>query len=235
MMKKRMVVKIGGSLIYKEGLSLNTEVLDMIKDWYKRKRSEYEMIVIVVGGGKLSREIGMSVKKHIKDINDVHSVSMELTQTNAYILKGYLGDKEIFNPESLGDAYEFLMHGTGVMISGGLKHGWSTDMDAAVFADVVGLKKVHKLSDVDGIYTGDPKKDPKATLISDITWDRYRKMFGISSTNDHHTPNLHIPISVECALFASNKEISFWVSGGSSFKSKRKLDSIFESGTHLHP
>ncbi|HRI05896.1 MAG TPA: hypothetical protein PLV59_03065 [Candidatus Dojkabacteria bacterium] len=233
-MGKNIVIKVGGSLMYKDGLQLNTVFLDMLKDWYKRNRDNYDMIVIVVGGGKLSREIGSVVKSHIKNIDDVHSVSMELTQTNAYILKGYIGDKNIFNPESLGDAYEFLMHGKGTMISGGLKHGWSTDMDAAVFADVIACKKVYKLSDIEGIYTDDPKKNEDARLISDITWEKYRKMFKISNRNDEHTPNLHIPISVECALFSENKKITFWVSGGSSIYNRKKLDGAFESGTHIH-
>jgi uridylate kinase len=233
-MGRRIIIKVGGSLLYDEGMQLNIGVLDMIKEWYKRKKKEYDLIVIVVGGGRLSREVGTIVKKHIRNVRDVHSVAMELTQTNAYILKGYFGDKEIFNPESLGDAYEFLMGGKGVMISGGLKHGWSTDMDAAIFADVIGERKVYKLSDIDGLYTQDPKNNPKAKLILDIKWEKYRKMFGIGNKNDEHTPNLHIPISAECSLFAENKKIAFWVSGGSTFKSKRKLDSVFESGTHIH-
>ncbi|MBI2357124.1 hypothetical protein HYV12_03700 [Candidatus Dojkabacteria bacterium] len=233
-MGKNLVIKVGGSLMYKNGLVLNSEVLTMIKDWYKRNRDRYDLIVFVVGGGKLSREVGNIVKGYIRNINDVHSVNMELTQTNAYILKGFLGDKNIFNPETLGEAYEFLMHGVGVMVSGGLRHGWSTDMDAVVFADILGSKKVHKLSDIEGLYTSDPKLDPKAKLISDITWEKYRKMFKITNRNDEHTPNLHIPISVECALFSENKGISFWVSGGKTLQARKKLESVLESGTHLH-
>lgn len=220
--------------MYKDGLELNSEVLNIIKKWYVKAKKDFDLIIIVVGGGKLSREVGGMVKGYFKNVEDRHSVAMELTQTNAHILKGYLGDKSIFNPESLGDAYEFLMDGKGVMISGGLKHGWSTDMDAAVFADIVGERRVYKLSDIEGLYTEDPKANPKAKIIKDITWDKYRKMFGIVGKSGGHTPNLHIPISVECAIFSQNKGITFWISGGNILSEKSKLELVFESGTHIH-
>ncbi|KKR05686.1 MAG: Uridylate kinase [candidate division WS6 bacterium GW2011_GWF2_39_15] len=234
MISRKIVLKLGGSLMYKGGLDLNTEVLNMFKDWYKREKHNYELIVIVVGGGRLSREVGSVIKPYVKNDSDLHSVGMELTQTNAHILKGYLGDKDVYNPQTLGEAYEFLMTGKGILISGGLRHGWSTDMDAAVFADVLGLKKVYKLSDVEGLYTADPKIDDKAKLIKDITWARYRKMFGLERKHDEHSPNLHIPISAECAVFAQNKGLSFFVSGGKLLLTKKKLENVFESGSLIH-
>lgn len=72
---------------------------------------------------------------------DLHSVAMSLTHTNATILASYLEDKEIFVPKKLGDAYEYLYMGNGrYMVSGGLKVGWSTDMDAAVFRRYYGYR-----------------------------------------------------------------------------------------------
>lgn len=235
MRKKPIVIKIGGSLLYKRDMELNLYVLKKLQKWYTEAVEMYDPLVIVVGGGKLSRTVTDRVKKYIKKDVNRHSIAMELTQTNAYVLKGYLNDDKIFCPESLGDAYEYLMSdGPKIMISGGLKTGWSTDMDAAVFADIVGLKKVYKMSDIDYLYTEDPKGNPNAKPIKDITWKKYRQMFGIDS-DDTHKPNMHIPISAECTRFCQEKEISFFISGGETIYGDKSFEETFEFGTHIHP
>ncbi|HVX92633.1 MAG TPA: hypothetical protein VHA74_00795 [Candidatus Dojkabacteria bacterium] len=232
---KSIVIKFGGSLMYKDGLQLNLPVLEKVKAWYKDNKSKYDKLCIVVGGGKLSREVVNEVDGHVKKDDDRHSIAMELTQTNAMILRGYLGDSSIVCPETLGDAYEALTDDfTKVIISGGLRRGWSTDMDASLFADVLELKKVYKLSNIDYVYDKDPFEFKNAKPILNTTWAKYKKHFGIG-VNQKHKPNLHIPISAETTTFCENKGISFFVSGGSMFKTKWNLGRIFEAGTFIHP
>jgi len=233
-MKKGIVVKIGGSLLYKEDLELNLFFINKLRKWYLEAVKKYQPVVLVTGGGRLSRKVSGLVKDHIRKEQYRHSISMELTQTNAFILKGFINDNDIYCPETLGDAYEYLMSDVSkVMIAGGLRAGWSTDMDAAVFADIIGLKKVYKLSDIESLYTEDPKGNPNAKPIKEITWKKYRGMFGID--NDNHKPDLHIPISAECSIFCENKRIGFFISGGENVYTEKKLDSLFESGTYIRP
>ena len=103
-------------------------------------------------------------------------------------------------------------------------------MDAAVFADVLGLKEVFKLSDIDHIYTADPDKDPNAKPIEKITWVEYREIFGITD-GDEHMPNAHVPISVECSRFCDRKGITFYVAGGDNLKRSKDLVDVFKTGT----
>jgi uridylate kinase len=120
------------------------------------------------------------------------------------------------------------------IISGGVKEGWSTDMDAALFADALNVKRFYKLSNIDHIYTKDPALEKDAKIITEISWPEYFKVFGIVQ-NSQHIPNANMPIDPICANFCANKELSVFVSGGKSLDETKVLETVFESGTYLHP
>ncbi|MDA8130924.1 MAG: UMP kinase, partial [Elusimicrobia bacterium] len=58
-----------------------------------------------------------------------------------------------------------------VIFAGGTGNPYfTTDTAAALRAAEIGADVIFKATQVDGVYTGDPKKDPKAKLIKDITY-----------------------------------------------------------------
>ncbi len=234
-MKSSIVLKIGGSVIYDHSLNVNQDLLDKLKDWYFRKKGDYHNIVIVVGGGSLSRDLQEKISRHIGGQEYLHSIGMSVTHTNANLLRAYIGDPEIVVPQRLGEAYELLMDsGKSIMVCGGLKVGWSTDMDAAVFADILNESRITKVSNIDYIYDKDPSVVEDATPMKDMTWDEYFKLFNIQEDSTH-TPNGNIPIDVECARFCKKKEISFWISGGNRIKQASVFEDIMTEGTLVHP
>ncbi len=234
-MRQDIVIKIGGSIIYKDDMSLNIPVLEKIKKWYVENEKKYNKIVLVTGGGKLSRNVGNLVNPSITNTIDKHGVAMLLTQTSSAIIKGYLNIDKAVIPDSLGDAFEALNdENVSVLISGGLKRGWSTDMDSVVFADILNLKKVIKLTNVDYLYSSDPRENKDAKPIMDITWDKYNDMFN-RNRKIKHSVNGNVPISVEASEFCTNREISFQISGGKNLYSAWKLNRIMQEGTLIHP
>lgn len=234
-MNKDIVIRLGGSLLYNSDLELNIDMLSKLKSWYSRNKKKYNTIAIVVGGGKLSRHMNEKVGKHLKKDMYKHGVSMQITQTNSYIVKGFLDDDSIFVPETLGDAYEKLIEeGPKVVVSGGLKEGWSTDMDAAVFADILGLERVYKLTNVDHVYTADPKVNKGAKPLKSLSWKEFADMFQITDVV-HHKPNKSTPIGPETVRFCSEKKIAFFVSGGKDLDETTNIENIFESGTFIYP
>jgi predicted uridylate kinase len=233
--KSSIVLKIGGSVIYDNSLNVNQDLLDKLKDWYFRKKDDYQNIVIVVGGGSLSRDLQEKISRHIGGQEYLHSIGMSVTHTNANLLRAYIGDPEIVVPQRLGEAYELLMDsGKSIMVCGGLKVGWSTDMDAAVFADILNESRITKISNIDYIYDKDPSVVEDATPVKDMTWNEYFKLFNIQEDSTH-TPNGNIPIDVECARFCKRKEISFWISGGNRIKQASVFEDIMTEGTLVHP
>lgn len=230
----KFVVKVGGSLLYNQDMRINELFLGKLKDWFDTYSKDFEKLAIVVGGGKLSRQVGNTLKGIVSG-DSSHNVAMQITQVNAEIVKGYLNSKEAYVPQLLTQAIDELKReGRRLVISGGLKEGWSTDMDSAVFADALGLKEVYKLSNIDHVYTSDPNVDKNAKPIKQLTWDEYFEMFNIS-VNSTHSANLSLPISVETAIFCKNKGITFYVSGGSTIYSSNSLSEVFKSGTCIKP
>jgi uridylate kinase len=233
--KKQLVLKVGGSIMYDQLLNINFDLLKRLKIWYYENKDKYSKVVLVTGGGGLSRSMQERIADNIGGVDHLHSIAMSLTQTNATILASFLEDKEIFLPKTLGDAYEFLMMSEGkTMVSGGLKIGWSTDMDAAVFADILEAGRVYKISNIDFVYDKDPKEYFDAKPIKDMTWKDYFKLFDITP-GEQHKPNGNMPLDVECVQFCSRKDISFFIAGGSTLEEIEDIGKILETGTFMHP
>lgn len=233
-MTKNIVLKIGGSIIYTSDLEINWDNLQKIKNWYKKAKVNYEKIVLVVGGGNLSREMQNKMSKNIMQEEYLHNIAMSVTQTNAAMLQAFLEDDTSFIPHRLGDAYEFLNEdGCKTLISGGLKVGWSTDMDAAAYADMLDLDIVHKLSDVDYVYDFDPDSVAQAKSFVDLSWEQYFNIFDIKE-GERHKANSNIPIDVMCAQFCKGKGISFFVCGGKTLLNNDDIDTVIKVGTLIH-
>lgn len=229
---ENIVIKVGGSLLYNDDLSLNEKFLEKLKSWYELHKGNIGKLVIVVGGGKLSRNVGKQIV-NLVETHDIHEVSMQITQVNAQIVKGFLKINNAFVPQHLMEAVEYMQREEKVVIiTGGLKEGWSTDMDALVFANALKLEKVYKLSNIDYVYDSDPKENPNAKPIKQITWSEYCEMFDIKEGTEHK-PNKSAPVSSEASIFAKNKGITMYISGGQKIYESNSLSEVFESGTVL--
>ena len=235
-MQSSIVMKIGGSLLYDDNLQINRKFLLLLANWYTEAKKQYKNIVLVIGGGKISRHITNQLAQITPSVESMHSVGMEATRLNAEIVKAFLADKDIFVPLSLGDAIEqIISNESSIIVSGGHKAGWSTDMDAAVFADILHVETIYKISGVDAIYTSDPAKDPTATPISDLTWQQYMVNFGIVPGVTKHAPGFSTPIGAFATQFCSQKGISVRFSGSNDWSSMQSIDEILAKGTFVHP
>jgi len=234
-MGENFVLKIGGSVMYDNSLNINEALLGKVKNWYMGERKNYKNVAMVVGGGSLSRDMQEKIAGSVGGEESLHNIAMSVTQTNAAVLQGYLDDMDIFLPKKLGDAYEFLMEESQkTLLSGGLKIGWSTDMDAAIYADILDVKTIFKISNVEFLYEADPKTEVNARPILDISWEEYFKLFNIVD-GDNHVANKSIPIDVNCAQFCAKKGISFFLCGGKYIQEKSNIQEILKEGTLIHP
>ena len=76
---------------------------------------------------------------------------------------------EYFNPLHIQQAFE---KGQVVIISGGTSNPFfTTDTAAALRANEIKAEILLKGTRVDGVYTADPEKDPKATKFTEISFD----------------------------------------------------------------
>ena len=225
-----IVIKIGGSILYDDDLKINVEFLEKVINWFENQRN-YENVVFVVGGGKIGRFLLNQVKENISSDSPKHRVGIKVTRVNATIFLGLFNSKDVAYFESISELCSAVKQDIKGAIIGGVVEGWSTDMVAANIASSLGLKMVHKISNIDYIYSADPNKGGNPEPFKELTWEEYIKIFH-NQIGYKHKPGMNAPIDIECSLFCREERIAFRVSGGDLDLDIMKL---LNSGTLVSP
>src|SRR5207245_10863829 len=99
-------------------------------------------------------------------------LGIQITRANAELLRlalGSIASSKI--PTTLSDLPHCVGSGKAVVM-GGLQPGQSTNAVAALAAEITRAEILVNGTDVDGVYTEDPKKNPKAKLIRSVHVDK---------------------------------------------------------------
>lgn len=102
-----------------------------------------------------------------------------------------------------------------VLVAAGWKPGFSSDNDAVILAERFGAKTVINLSNIERVYTADPKSDPNAKPLDSISWKDFRVIVG-----DKWTPGANLPFDPVASKFASEHKIKVIFAAG------RPLDNL---------
>jgi len=65
-----------------------------------------------------------------------------------------------------------------ILVGAGWKPGFSSDYDAVLMAEKFGAKSLINLSNIEYVYTQDPKVNPDAKKIEKISWKDFREIVG---------------------------------------------------------
>jgi len=219
-----IVVSVGGSLIVPD--EIDTGFLGRFRECILQKVSEGFGFYIITGGGKLARryqEAGRSVRGGNLSSDDADWLGIHSTRLNAHLLR------TMFLEEAEGriekNPTRLRAVNTSILIGAGWKPGRSTDYCAVMAAKKLGAKKLVNLSNIDYVYTEDPKKNPEAKKIENIGWSEFRKMIpkewdpGLSSPFDPVAAKEAEHLSLEVAVMngAHLEEFENYLAG-KSFK-----------------
>jgi len=170
------VVKIGGSLLFTQNEQINE---GLISEYARTIRTvftkEKEKFVVVVGGGKVARKY-ISASRALggtETYNDL--IGIEVAKLNARLLIAALGD--VATPVLPGSFQEFQAINTfteKVIVCGGFTPGQSTNAVAAALAEETQATKLINLTNVDGVYSEDPQKNPRAKLLQRISIKEFK-------------------------------------------------------------
>jgi uridylate kinase len=168
-----IVLSVGGSLIVPE--EIDTGFLSNLKTLVLAGVKKGKKFIIITGGGKVCRKYQAAAGSVSKlRSSDVDWLGIHTTRLNAQLVK------TIFIPKVeeviVKDPYEKIDFKKPILIAGGWKPGWSTDYDAVLLAKRFKATKLVNLSNIDYVYTADPKLDPTATKIEQISWKEFRKI-----------------------------------------------------------
>ena len=127
--------------------------------------------VIVTGGGKVARHFISIARSFGSDESSLDILGIEVSRLNARLLILALGDQAYpAVPKDLEQVSKAVTYSSsGIVVTGGLHPGQSTNATAALIAEKIKASKFLNATDVNGIYDSDPNKNKAAKLFKEIT------------------------------------------------------------------
>ena len=215
------VLSVGGSIICpgEPDTAFLTAFSAMIRSWLD-ENAERKLILVAGGGGpariyqKAYRDVCSiaSAGSHttalsLYNADEADWLGITATKMNAQLLKAIFSG--LCTQEVINDPTAPIEFGGRILVASGWKPGFSTDTDAVYLAERFGAKTIINLSNIEKIYTDDPKTNPNAQPLDSIGWSDFRKMVG-----DEWVPGKNCPFDPVASKRAEQDGISVICAGG---------------------
>ena len=182
---RRLVIKLsGGQLAGENGFGISPTVIGRTAAEIREVHELGTQLCVVVGGGNIIR--GITAANEGMDRTNADYMGMMASVINALALQGALEKegldtrvqsaievKTVAEPYIRRRAVRHLEKGRVVVFAGGTGNPYFTTDTGAVLraaevqAEIILMAK----QGVDGVYSGDPKTDPKATRYERLTYE----------------------------------------------------------------
>lgn len=222
-----VVVSVGGSLIVPKN-GIDVAFLNSFKKTLIELEEKEMRFVIVCGGGKTARDYQNACREADPKTSDfdLDLIGIEATKLNAYLMSMIFGD--VTDQEIINDPTRNFFTNENIVIASGWKPGCSTDYDAVLLALSVGAKKIINLSNINSVYDRDPKYDPKAKRLREISWDEYIKLIP-----EKWIPGLSTPFDPVASKEARKQGMEVFITNGNRLEDMKSYieSGFFSSGT----
>ena len=143
--------------------------------------------MIICGGGKICRNYQEAAKAtSVIPKEDLDWIGIRATRLNAELVRSSFGDDA--HKKVIHDPHEEIDGSGRIVIGAGFEPGSSTDLRAVQLAKRFGASRVINMSNIDYVYSADPKKDPHAERMESVSWPAFRKLVG-----NEWDPGLNMP------------------------------------------
>ncbi len=206
------VLSVGGSIVAPEypDTEFVSKFVEMVKNFLESHKDD--RLILVVGGGGPARIYQKAFREVTKTPADqgcqaADWIGIMATRLNAEFVKASFGQlcKEavVTDPTAANDF-------TGrILVAAGWKPGFSTDNDAVLLAEKFNADTVVNLSNIEKVYTDDPRKNPEAKPLDEISWVDFRKMVG-----DEWVPGKNCPFDPIASKKAQSMDLKVICAGG---------------------
>lgn len=216
--KKLLVLSVGGSIIIpKTGFDINflkkfrQMIVDGVKQGYR--------FILVVGGGATCRQYNEALKKVSSiSVSTLDWQGIRVTRLNAEFVKNFFGDMAYAS--IIEDPQKKVKTAKPILISGGWKPGRSTDDVAVRLAITYGADTVINLSNIDYVYDSDPRKNPQAKPIKNISWKDFRQNI---LKSDKWIPGANLPFDPTASKTAQKAGLEVVIMNGNNLPALKKL------------
>lgn len=179
----RVLIKVSGeALMGDKGYGQDLQTIQRISNDIKQVADMGVEVCVVVGGGNIFR--GISGAAQGMERSSADYMGMLATILNALAIQNILDQTgietrvlsaiemdQICEPYIRRRAIRHLERGRVVIFAGGIGSPYfTTDTTAALRASEMGCDALLKGTQVDGVYSADPKKDPAATRYDHLTY-----------------------------------------------------------------
>ena len=181
-MTKNIVIKFGGSLLFSEGGTINsqkiTEFCNIIKNF-----KEYDSIVIICGGGTIARQYIRAIRDFTGNEVLCDLIGIDISRINSRLIITEMKGLAYPQVPTSFEELSLAIDSNKIIVMGGLQPGQSTTSVAMTVAEYIKAEKLVVLTDVDGIYDKDPDLYKDATLLEKISYKALQKLILELSTD----------------------------------------------------
>ncbi len=181
---RRVLLKLSGeALMGEDAFGINPSTIGSIVEDIGEVQQMGVQLAIVIGGGNIFRGDALGASGMDRATADymgmmatiMNAMALQDAMINAGIqarVQSALKVEQVVEPYIRPKAMRYLDEGKIVIFAAGTGNPFfTTDTAAALRGSEMGAEVVLKATKVDGVYSADPKKDPKAVRYSKISFD----------------------------------------------------------------
>ena len=217
---KRILLKASGeALMGGQSFGIDVSVVDRIAKDIADAHDMGVEVGVVIGGGNIFRGVAVASRGGDRVTGDhmgmlataINSLALRTSLTKLgveVVVLSAIAMPQICESFSQRKAVGYISQGKVVIFAGGTGNPFfTTDSAAALRAAEIGADVLLKATQVDGIYSADPKKDPNATRYDRLTHEEViRKGLAVMDTTaitlarENHIPIIVYSISEKGGL-----------------------------------
>ena len=204
--QKTFVLSIGGSVFFNEKLRA-PEIAKFCEVINELKREGF-IFVLVVGGGRVCRVYQEGAKSLGANNFELDEIGIAITRANALLFTHIIDNAWKVVLTDPKEAENVLLLGK-TPIYGGATPGQTTDAVGVLIAELMGADFIN-ISNVDGIYSADPAKEPNARMYTELSHTKMLSLLKAQASK----PGGHSFLDAHAAQILHRSKIrSFFING----------------------
>jgi uridylate kinase len=213
------VISLGGSIVAPEGADAQflRDFAELIRGLLEEDKER--RFIFVVGGGGPARAWQNAYRTVCGDSlsnDEADWIGIMATRLNAQLVKAVMAEwcpQDVVTDPTIAEPISGR-----VLVAAGWKPGFSSDNDAVLLAGRFKAKTVINLSNIEKVYTGDPRKDPNAKPLDRISWDDFRAMVG-----DTWVPGTNVPFDPVASRHAQELGLKVICAAGKNLENLKNI------------
>ncbi|MCC6033594.1 MAG: UMP kinase [Desulfurococcaceae archaeon] len=173
-----MVIKLTGKLFSPENVRVLMEIAEIVIEYKKRG---LRMAVVVGGGETARRYISMASEAGVS-LGWQDILGIGASRLNAMLFSSLLGDYAYYPVPTRIEEFIHAWNLDKIAVGGGLQPGQSNNAVAASLAELLNAELLINATTVDGVYDRDPRTDPNARLLKELTVKELKNVLSQSYT-----------------------------------------------------